>query len=46
MEHNSCANCKYALYPISAEPCFSCIRGLSDENTNRTDKWREEKKSE
>lgn len=34
-----CATCKYETNPIPAEPCFSCIHGLCDENTNRTEKW-------
>lgn len=43
MDHNSCADCKYEGIPIAAEPCFSCRRGLCDENTNRTDKFEERK---
>lgn len=43
VENNSmekgCATCKYETTPIPAEPCFSCIHGLCDENTNRTEKW-------
>ncbi len=39
MDHNSCVNCKYEGIPITAEPCFSCKRGLGYENTNRTDKF-------
>ena len=35
----SCANCKHMNNLIPAEPCFSCIHGLCDENTNRTEKW-------
>lgn len=34
-----CATCKYEGNPIPAEPCYSCIHGLCDENTNRTEKW-------
>lgn len=43
MDHNSCSGCEYEIYPISAEPCFSCLRGLCNENTNRTDKFEESK---
>lgn len=36
---NSCVGCKYETEAITAEPCFSCIRGLCDENLNRSDKF-------
>lgn len=39
---NSCVGCKYEPEAITSEPCFSCIRGLCDENTNRSDRWDEE----
>lgn len=35
----TCATCKHMNAPITAEPCFSCIHGLCDENTNRTERW-------
>ena len=38
-EIKGCYTCKYETNPIPAEPCFSCIHGLCDENTNRTEKW-------
>ena len=34
-----CATCKYEGNRIPEEPCYSCIHGLCDENTNRTEKW-------
>lgn len=34
-----CSTCKYETNPIPAEPCFSCVHGLCNENTNRTEKW-------
>ena len=39
-----CSTCKYKDSPIPAEPCFSCIHGLCDENTNRTEKWEAKEK--
>ena len=38
-ERKGCSTCKYRDYPIPAEPCFSCIHGVCDENTNRTERW-------
>lgn len=38
-EIKGCSTCKYETNPIPAEPCFSCIHGLCDENLNRTEKW-------
>ncbi|MBQ5475297.1 MAG: hypothetical protein IIT65_11550 [Lachnospiraceae bacterium] len=40
----SCSTCKYETNLIPAEPCFSCIHGLCDENINRTEKWEAKEK--
>lgn len=43
-ENGYCQTCKYETNLIPAEPCFSCIHGLCDENPNRTEKWEADEK--
>ena len=43
-EKHGCMTCKYDIFPITAEPCYSCIHGVCDENPNRTEKWEAEEK--
>lgn len=37
----SCSTCKYETVPILAEPCYSCIHGVCNENPHRISKWEE-----